>query len=180
MFEDKGIIKLILGGDVEAFRLLVERYEGGVFSLVFNIVGDRHICEDIVQDVFFVAYRKLGTFDSARSEFCTWLFTIARNKSINAIKKKRPVAVAELPEGVDSDGPAESVGRREAFLALEVAIGELPVKLKAVYVMAEFEGLAYHHIAQIEGISVGTVKSRVHRARKKLLAALKEFEGDFI
>ncbi len=148
------------------------------YSFVFNIVCDRHVCEDVVQDVFFVAYRKLGSFDWARSEFSTWLFTIARNRSINAIKKKRPVACSELPEGVDSDGPVESVGRRELFLALEFAIGELPVKLKAVYVMAEFEGMAYHHIGQIEGISIGTVKSRVHRARKKLAGALKEFEGD--
>ena len=179
MVEEKVIIKRVVGGDVEAFRFLVERYEGGVFSFVFNIVCDRHVCEDVVQDVFFVANRKLGSFDSARSEFSTWLFTIARNKSINAIRKKRPIATAELPEGVDSDDPAEAVGRKEAFLALEVAIGELPVKLKSAYVMAEFEGMAYHRIGQIEGISIGTVKSRVHRAKKKLAAALKKFEGDF-
>ena len=179
MSEEIKIIKRVLNGDVDSFRLLVDRYQRPVTSMIANMVGNRHTCEDISQDVFFAAYRKLKTFDPARSEFSTWLFTIARNKSINAIKKKTPFTTPDPLESVDSNEPAENLGRKEAFKLLDRAIEALPRRFKTVFVMAEIDNRPYHRIAQIEGISPGTVKSRVHRARKKLAAALNEYKGDF-
>ncbi len=179
MSEDIEIIKNVLNGDVDCFETLVRRYQAPVVGMIGNIIVDRHTCEDIAQDAFLAAYRKLRSFDPARSEFSTWLFTIARNKAINAIKKKRPFTRSDPLESVDSNEPAENLGRKEAFQLLDRAIEALPSRFKTVFVMAELENMPYHRIAQIEGISLGTVKSRVHRARKRLAAALAEYKGDF-
>jgi RNA polymerase sigma-70 factor (ECF subfamily) len=84
-------------GDIESFRFIIEKYERPIVRMIRNIINNRQSCEDIAQDVFFSAYRKLASFDPARISFSTWLFTIARNKSINAIKKKRPLAMSGLP-----------------------------------------------------------------------------------
>ena len=88
MSEDRDIVSQVLNGDADAFRLLVERYNRPVISMVRNIVSDYAAAEDVAQDVFLTAYKKLSTFDNARSRFSTWLFTIARNKSINAIRAR--------------------------------------------------------------------------------------------
>jgi RNA polymerase sigma-70 factor (ECF subfamily) len=89
MCEDNQTIERILAGDIELFRLLVERYQRPVIRMIRNLTSDSILCEDIAQEVFFTAYRKLSLFDSNRSKFSTWLFIIARNKSINAIKKRK-------------------------------------------------------------------------------------------
>ena len=82
MPEEIQIIKRVISGDTDSFRLLVDRYQGPIMSMIANIIADRHACEDIAQDVFFTAYRKLKSFDPARSEFSTWLFTIARKSPL--------------------------------------------------------------------------------------------------
>jgi hypothetical protein len=93
MPEDSDIVKHVLNGDVDSFRILVERYQRPVLSMIRRLIWDSHRCEEIGQDVFVTAFRKLSTFDPARSQFSTWLFTIARNMSINALKKKIPVPI---------------------------------------------------------------------------------------
>jgi RNA polymerase sigma-70 factor (ECF subfamily) len=88
MMDEEHIIQDILRGNKEAFRALVERYQKPVFRVIYQQVSDSHIVEDIAQDVFIAAYEKLAGYDPDRSEFSTWLFTIARNKSLNHIRKK--------------------------------------------------------------------------------------------
>lgn len=79
MTQETQAIGQVLQGDIESFRLIVERYERPIVRMIRNITNNRESCEDIAQDVFFTAYRKLASFDPARSNFSTWLFTIARN-----------------------------------------------------------------------------------------------------
>ena len=98
MPEDPDIVKRVLNGDVDSFRILVERYQRPVLSMIRRLIWDRHRGEEIGQDVFVAAFQKLSTFDPARSKFSTWLFTIARNMSINALKKKTPMPIEQLPE----------------------------------------------------------------------------------
>ena len=129
-------------------------------------------------DVYSSAAEFLESFDPARSEFSTWLFTIARNKAINVLKKKKPLTTPNPPETADENNPPKHLGKKEVFELLDRAIGKLSPKLKTAFVLAEFEKLPYHKIAQIECISPGTVKSRVHRARKKLSHALREYKGE--
>ncbi|MBC8481264.1 MAG: sigma-70 family RNA polymerase sigma factor [Planctomycetes bacterium] len=178
MIKEISIIRAVLDGDVESFRLLVQRYERPVITMIRNIINDNHICEDIAQEVFFTAYKKLEDFDPNRSSFSTWLFTIARNKSINAAKKKRVLSMSNVPENTDLFTPVNNLAQQEFFDRLDQVLTTLPTKLKTAFVLAEFEKLPYEQIAQIEGVRIGTIKSRINRAKKKLRPALKSFEED--
>ncbi|MBA7625716.1 RNA polymerase sigma-H factor [subsurface metagenome] len=174
------VIRQILQGDIESFRLLLERYERPVVRMVRNITNNIESYEDVAQDVFFTAYRKLASFDPARSSFSTWLFTIARNKSLNVLKKKRVLSMSELPERADSRKPSDNMARKEFFDRLDRELQALPSRQRRAFVLAEFEKLPYEQIAQIEGVRIGTIKSRINRAKNKLRLALKGFEEDNI
>ncbi len=177
MGAESEVIQRVLGGDGASFRLLVERYAGPVARLIRNITGDDQTCEDLAQEVFLTAYEKLGAFDPGKSRFSTWLFTIARNKSVNAVRKKRPLYLADPPERPARDTPEDTVARDEFLAALDRQLLALPLAQRTAFVLAEFEHLSYEQVAQIEGVRLGTVKSRISRARDKLMVALKCF-GD--
>ena len=172
MTEETGIIRAVLEGDTESFRLLVQRYQKPVIRMIANLINDRHICEDIAQEVFLAAYKKLPSFDPTCSSFSTWLFTIARNKSINAMKKRRIPSVSIPPENPDFSEPGDSLIQDELSVKLDQALTSLNPKHRRALVMAEFENLPYEQIAQIEGVRIGTVKSRINRAKRKLKSAL--------
>ena len=176
MTDETKTIERILAGDTESFRLLVERYERSVAGMVAHLTGDVQRCEDLAQDVFLTAFAKLKTFDPARSRFSTWLLTIARNKSLNALKKKRPRTFDDPPEPVDPRTPLEAATQREAFAKLDRVLTSLPDRQRRAFVLVEFEGLSYEQTAQIEGTRIGTIKSRIHRARAMLTRALRHDE----
>jgi RNA polymerase sigma-70 factor (ECF subfamily) len=176
--DEREVIQRVLGGDTESFRLVVERYAGAVTRMIRNVTDDRHTCEDLAQEVFLTAYARLRTFDPARSRFSTWLFTIARNKAVNAVRRKKPRYMADPPEPADASDPETIAGRKELLHVLDRAVMALPLNQRTAFVLAEFEQLPYEQIAQIEGIQLGTVKSRINRAKVKLMEALKQFEGD--
>ena len=178
MTEETGIIRVVLEGDTESFRLLVQRYQKPVIRMIANIINDRHICQDIAQEVFLAAYKKLPSFDPARSSFSTWLFTIARNKSINAMKKKRTPSVSNPPERIDLSNPVDTLARDELFAKLNQALEALSPRHRRALILAEFEDLPYEQIAQIEGVRIGTIKSRINRAKHRLRSALKGINGD--
>lgn len=177
MTDEEQMIQDVLAGKTESFRWIIERYQRPVFRMIFNLVGDRHLTEDITQDVFLTVYQKLSMFDSMRSRFSTWLFTIARNKSINVLRQGKretlmnpqTMAVSENP-GVQTD--------HEFFQQMDVALNQLPPRQKHAFMLAEFENLPYDQIAQIECVSIGTVKSRIHRAKEKLRKMLEHLFGE--
>src|SRR5437868_14285929 len=115
MPEDSDTIKRVLNGDVDSFRILVERYQRPVLSMIRRLIWDSHRGDEIGQDVFVTAFQKLSTFDPARSKFSTWWLTIARNKSINAWKKKTPMPVEHLPESLTSRDPSHELMDKEIF-----------------------------------------------------------------
>jgi RNA polymerase sigma-70 factor (ECF subfamily) len=178
MIEETGIIKAVLEGDTESFRLLVQKYQKPVIRMIANLINDRHICEDIAQEVFLATYKKLPSFDPARSSFSTWLFTIAKNKSINAMKKRKIPSVSNPPENSDFSEPGDSLIRDELLARLDRALKSLSPKHKRALVMAEFENLPYEQIAQIEGVRIGTIKSRINRAKHRLRSALEGMDGE--
>ena len=178
MIEETGIIRTVLEGDTESFRLLVQRYQKPVIRMIANLINDRHICEDVAQEVFLAAYKKLPSFDPARSSFSTWLFTIARNKSINAMKKRRIPSAGNPPENPDFSEPVDSLIRDEFFIELDNAMKSLSPGHRRALVLAEFENLPYEQIAQIEGVRIGTIKSRINRAKHRLRSALDGINGD--
>ena len=177
MPEDSDIVRRVLNGDIDSFRILVERYQRPVLSMIRRLIWDSHRCEEIGQDVFVTAFQKLSTFDPARSKFSTWLFTIARNKSINALKKKAPIPVEHLPEGLDSADPSDELSDKELFVQMDQTLKALPGKLRRAFILAEFEQMPYEEIARIEVARLGTIKSRINRARARIYAAMKDMQG---
>ncbi len=171
MNEDQ-IIRRVLCGEREAFQGIVERYQGPVLRLLRHLIGHEQRSEDIAQDVFMTVFTQLKSFDSTRSRFSTWLFTIARNNAINAVRKKRPVYVAAVPEEAHECNPVDASMEREMFEQLDRELHRLPARQRRALIWAEFEQLPYEEIARIEGVRLGTIKSRINRARVKLRAAL--------
>jgi RNA polymerase sigma-70 factor, ECF subfamily len=168
MNDDLPTIQRVLAGDVDAFRLLVERYQGILFSLVGNLVPDPNDRDDIAQETFLAAYVHLGSYDARKGKFSTWLLTIARNKCIDGLKRQRPVTMEALPPRVDPRSPADGLIEAELFARLDRALAALPLEQKSAFVMSEMQGLSYEEICQIEGAPPGTVKSRISRAKEKL------------
>ena len=180
MTQETEIIRQVLEGDIETFRFLLARYEKPVIRMIRNITYDTESCEDIAQDVFLTAYIKLASFDPDRSNFSTWLFTIARNKSLNELKKKKPLLMNELPEKNNPHDPSDDMTKKEFFARLDNILQTLPSRQRRAFILAEFEKLSYAEVAQIEGARLGTIKSRINRAKMRLRKALEEFAGDVV
>ena len=174
---EEQIILDVQHGETESFRWLIERYQRPVFHMIFSLVHDTHAAEDISQDVFVAAYRRISTFDPMRCKFVTWLFTIARNRSIDHLRKKRVLLPVREDTVADAD-PCQLACKEELFQQLDYALKQLPPRQQRAFVLAEFENLPYEEIAQIECISIGTVKSRIHRAKQKLRKALENTAGE--
>jgi RNA polymerase sigma-70 factor (ECF subfamily) len=167
MDEDQQAIAHVLAGAGDAFRGLVERHQHLVWTFAWNMLRNDADAEDLVQEVFVAAFRNLGTFDAARARFSTWLLTIARNRCCTLLKARVPaVASDELP---DSDASPESaVVDSELWQQLDAALARLPIEQRSAFVLAEIQELPYSEIAAVEGIEIGTVKSRVSRAKARL------------
>ena len=180
MTHETEIIRRVLEGDIESFRLLLARYEKPVIRMIRNITYDAESCEDIAQEVFMTAYKKLASFDRARSSFSTWLFTIARNKSLNELKRKKTPSISELPEWSNPHNPSDDMAKKEFYGRLDKILQDLPSQQRRAFILAEFEKLSYAEIAQIEGTRLGTIKSRINRAKMKLRTDLEEFAGDVL
>jgi RNA polymerase sigma-70 factor (ECF subfamily) len=168
MTDDLVVIERVLAGDIESFRLLVQRYQRPLFVMVHNLIPDRAECEDLAQEVFLAAYTHLRSYNPRRSAFSTWLFTIARNKCFNALKKRRPLALKKLPEEADRRTPDLALAEAELCRQLDAALAALPFEQQTAFVLAEIQGLSHEEIGRIEGVKVGTVKSRISRAKEKL------------
>ena len=165
---DDQIVQRVLDGEHEAFRSILERYQRPVLRLLRNLIGHEQASEDLAQDVFMTVYAKLNAYDATRSRFSTWIFTIARNKAINALKRKRPATMPTVPDKLSERDPAAVTAEKEMFEQLDRALCRLPARQRRALIWAEFEQLPYEEIAQIEGVRLGTIKSRINRARAKL------------
>jgi RNA polymerase sigma-70 factor (ECF subfamily) len=162
-----------LEGDVNCFEVLVEKYQKRIIGMIYNMTRDHHLSEDLGQDVFMEVYRSLHSFDSARSHFSTWLYRITQNKTLNAIKKMKPLFVSEVPETLHTRNAYHEVATDEFHAELDRILDRLPIKLRLAFVWAEIEELSHQEIAEIEGVPLGTVKSRLNRAKQQIQEALK-------
>lgn len=179
---DHELVRRCQNGDLSAFEGLVDRYQHRVYNLVYRMVGRHEDAQDIAQDVFLKALEHIGQFREQAQVF-TWLFRIATNMAISRRRRAQTVKFVSLsgPTGSDGDGtqgfepadraddrPAESVERDEATGHVARAIGQLDEQFRSVLVLKDIEGLDYQQIADVLQLPVGTIKSRLHRARSEL------------
>lgn len=158
------LIRRAQSGDLTAFEDLVRHCQADVWRFVRSIVRDADMADDITQDTFVRAFRFLSSF-AFRSKFSTWLFTIARRCSMDAIGKNAHVAdAAEPPETPVADSSERS--------EITAAINALPEKWREPFLLVEVFGLSYGEAAEVLHVRPGTIKSRMHRARAALMAAL--------
>ncbi|MFT7485792.1 MAG: RNA polymerase sigma-70 factor (ECF subfamily) [Candidatus Paceibacteria bacterium] len=183
---DTRLVEETLAGSQAAFEELVVRYQSRLFALARRYSRNAMDVEDIVQDAFLKAYSKLHTFDH-RASFYTWIYRIATNTILDGMKRRgrSPVQHVEDPEvlgevtPVNLPSPSAKMEENEISCITQEVLGQMPDIFRAVLVMREFDGLAYQEIADTLGISIGTVESRLFRARArfkdKLLALYPEF-----
>ena len=181
---DQQLVQRAQRGDLRAFDLLVLKYQGRIAALVSRYVSDASEVEDVTQEAFIKAYRALGKF-RGDSAFYTWLYRIAANAAKNHLvaKGRRPGADATIEdaEGFDEGGLLSESASPEALAmggelaeVVESALNALPDELKAALMLREFDGLSYDDIADVLGCPVGTVRSRIFRAREAIDQRVKE------
>ena len=176
MDENQILIERVLAGDVHAFRELVERHQLRVFGFTRNMVWHSADVEDLVQEVFVAAFRKLESFDSRRSQFSTWLLTIARNRCLNHLKRLPVPTASEFDVQALTTQPLDTVVNSELHARLDAALNQLPLDQRTAFVLAEIQEVPYAEIAIIEDVELGTIKSRVSRARQRLREVLKDLD----
>jgi RNA polymerase sigma-70 factor (ECF subfamily) len=168
------------GGSLVAFEEVVRRYQRRVYSVAFRIVRRHDVADDVTQEAFIRAHRALGSFDPGRP-FGPWICRIAANLAINQVRSPRsreeplPEGHAEEPTG--DLGPEAAVLEREGREVLRRALLDLPPEQRAVFVLRVHEELSYREIADALDLSMGTVMSRLSRAREKLRDALAPYLG---
>jgi len=189
---EQELIARCLDGDLEAFDRLVAMHQTLIFNLAYRMTASREDAADLTQEAFIRAYHALPRFRGG-SAFSTWLYRIATNVCLDHIKKCRrqwsktvPAYIQTADEdelnvleevGDSSMDPKEVLERRERQEAVQRAIATLPEHQRAVLVLYDIQGQSYEEVAQILGISIGTVKSRLNRARlalKNRLEAIRE------
>jgi RNA polymerase sigma-70 factor (ECF subfamily) len=170
------------GGNLFAFDEIVRRYQRRVYSTALRIVRRHDLADDVTQEAFLRAHRALGSYDRGRP-FGPWICRIAANLAINHVRSPEAreealdEAAYERSPAAASDSPLDAVLEREARSVLEDAVGRLPAEQRAVFVLRTFEDLSYKEIAEALDLSVGTVMSRLSRAREKLRGALAGYLG---
>ncbi len=189
--DDATLVRQAQAGNVEAYGQIVLRYQDRVFNASWRICRNRDDAADLTQDAFLKAYRAIGTF-AGKSSFYTWLFRIAVNLALSHRKR----AKLRLVHSLDADGLADEAGsqaqrvpdtrtpapdrraeQREMQTKVADALQRIDEHHRVIMVLRDIEGLDYHEIADVLEIPVGTVKSRVHRARSAMRIELDRSMG---
>jgi RNA polymerase sigma-70 factor (ECF subfamily) len=163
-------------GEEGAFEELYRAHAGRLYSLIFRMIGAATDAEDLLQDVFLAAHRKMGSF-RGEAALGTWLYRLAVNQCLDFLRG-RQVKMARATDSLDEEGAAEPADVASVVpsaitkLDLERAIAKLPDGCRTAFVLHDVEGHEHKEIAEMLGVSEGTSKSQVHKARMKLRAAL--------
>lgn len=174
---DEQLIERYRAGEHEAFEALVRRYRQELFHFLIRFTGSRAAAEDVFQEAFLQVHLSIDTFDTSR-RFKPWLFTIAANKArdMRRRRSRRPAAPLSAPVGeaegqtfadfleADLPDPGEAMAEADTAARVRTAVAELPDHLREILLLAYFQKFAYQEIAEVLGIPLGTVKSRLHAA----------------
>ena len=190
---DQDLVRLSRRGDERAARELVHRFERPVFSIIYRMVRDRELAEDLSQDVFVRTFNNLDRYDRSY-KFSSWLFKIAYNLTVDHLRRRElpTISVHGAPDAVtpdrqeatsltlesDEEAPDDRLVAKELAGDLEEAIAELREDYRTAILLRHVEGRSYEEIAEIMEIPLGTVKTYIFRARRELRAALSATHGD--
>lgn len=184
---DERLVLLSKDGDLDAFNRLVDRFQGTVYSLCLRLLGNPQAAEDATQEAFLSAFRSISRFEGGN--FRSWLLRIAANESKDELRRRsrrdragsldQMFGTLEAPIEVPDPAPGADieVERKELGATLQRALDRLPFDQRQAVVLLDVHGYRYEEIATMTGSSLGTVKSRIHRARERLrrdLSALAE------
>ena len=185
---DEELLAKVVGGDTGAFEVIVSRYKDRLYNFAFRFVGDWDTAEDIVQETFLRAFRKRREY-RAIANFSTWIFTITGNLAKSELRRRKRWRFLSLDWAPDGDNnamelPDESYrpdNNTETVLverSIQEAMESLPANYRQAVVLRDIEGMSYQEIAEIANCPLGTVKSRVNRARLKLQQKLRAHGRD--
>jgi RNA polymerase sigma-70 factor, ECF subfamily len=170
---DEDLVRRVRAGDVEAFETLYRQHAARIYTLACRIAGSPEDGEDLVQEIFLQAYRKLGTY-KGDSALGTWLYRLAVNHCLDFVRG-RPAKMKKITDTLDGEHSYQPLARREtpdARLDLERAIERLPDGCREAFVLHDVDGLDHREVGELLGIAEGTSKSQVFKARAKLRALL--------
>jgi len=186
---DEKIIREILNHNVDAYKVLVDRYADSIANLCWRYLGSRDEAEDATQDVFLKAYQALVQWEP-KAKFKTWLYRIAINHCLNLLKRRQKVAFQTLTPGgsekndsILSDPPSrEEDGetcliKRQRQNIIRNLIRELPVNQRHVIILYYYQNLSYKEVAEVLNISINSVESRLYRAKQNLAKKIQKWSG---
>lgn len=190
---DINLVKRSRNGDRDAFRMLVERYQRRVFGLCYGMVRNQDDAMDLVQDTFIKVFKNLDSFEG-QSSFYTWTYRIATNCCIDFLRRSKKYRTVDYDDGIERDddvedmgavlpsrlglNPAKVYGQKELLGKIEEALQKLSPAHRQAILLREVEGLSYQEMADVMEISIGTVMSRLHHARKNMQRFLADYVGD--
>lgn len=170
----------MLAGDEDALTVLYRRRQQGIYRFVLQMCGSKALAEDITQEVFLVLIHDGHTFDPARGSLNGFLLGVARNHVLRRLQRERfyvpldETSENESPTGqISHGGPLDDLSRTEAIESVRRAVLALPERYREVVVLCDLQELSYAETAEVLGCAVGTVRSRLHRARALLIAKLR-------
>lgn len=180
---DEQLVARVQKGDKRSFDLLVLKYQHKVLALVRRYVKDHAEAEDVAQESFVKAYRAIGSF-RGDSAFYTWLYRIAVNTAKNALdaRKRRPASDVDIDEVEDyafsdalrvEENPENLLATQDVHRVVQEVLANLPEELRRALELREFDGLAYEEIAAVMACPIGTVRSRIFRAREAIDEAIR-------
>jgi RNA polymerase sigma-70 factor (ECF subfamily) len=180
---DETLLRLMMAGDGDAFAALYDRRQGGVYRFALRMSGSHAVAEDVTQDVFVALMRDGSGYDSSRGSVAAYLYGMARNRVLKRLARDRSFvslsneATDEAAAGdqrfVTGDDPLDELTRNETIEAVRQAILALPPHYREVVVLCNMQEMNYEQAAAIIGCPVGTVRSRLHRARAMLIDKLR-------
>ncbi|HEY9061590.1 MAG TPA: sigma-70 family RNA polymerase sigma factor [Pseudobacteroides sp.] len=190
---EKYLLGLSKKGDIEAFEMLMEKYQKKVFNIALRLLGNYDDASEVTQEVFIRIYKSIGSF-KGESQISTWIYRIATNVCLDELRKRKRKWVMSLDEEyhkengdyiiqVEDDKPTPDVVMEQKTIksAVKNAIDKLSEKYKLIIILRDIQGFSYEEISEIVKTPVGTVKSRINRARlqlKELLLKEKELFSD--
>lgn len=183
---DNELLRLMLAGDEDALAQLYRRRQPSVYRFALQMSGSKSIAEDVTQEVFLFLMRDGHVFDPARGAVSAFLLGVARNHVLRRLRVEH--LLSPLADDAEEDGtvlpnngnelcPLEDLTRAETIEAVRKAVLSLPAKYREVVVLCELQDVSYVETAEILGCAIGTVRSRLHRARALLLAKLRPSES---